>query len=295
MLILRPSIEIAVTRLAAIPRGYAEPLVATPGTDMVALAAAVASAEATSYEGEVDGWRRRCGIPRPSSAARSCVAAALACRALVERLTVDPARLGVATASTTSATATAARFETRGVVEGWGAVDPLLLPSTLLSAIATQVAAAAGAKAFATAFETGLLGFFHAVEAAIHGLVRRDADAVLVVVADERTDVQRTAQRRIGGARLPPEQVGSLALERGAGAGRRLAFLAYGEPLDDGVLAGWEHAPRHEITSAPPEPVLQSGAVLTAVMAALASDAPRVLVRGTVPGLGSASLGFEAT
>jgi hypothetical protein len=289
--VYEPRIEIGIPFAAWMEPGAQEPALAVVGSG--AWPAEEDSEQGLgSFEAAVASWRRKSGIPRPSYAARAAVAAATVCRPVAQAGGWRPVRLGVVTASTSAAAWTAVQFEMRGLTEGWTAVDPLLLPSTLQSAMATQVAMAAGARAFALACTTGLLGVFLALEAAVLGLERGDADAVLVVVADERTEIQEDSHRTLGWLPVPGEFAGVLALERGAARGARLGFLGYGD--GGAVPPGWEAAPRFETEAPFRGGSMQSGRAFRAIRRALAANEPRVVAAVAAPGEGCASAGFAS-
>ena len=247
----------------------------------------------STFGSRIEGWRRQSGIPRPSSAARASVAAATVCRPLLAAGRWDASQLGIVTASTTSATATAVNFETRGLREGWDSVDPLLLPSTLPSALASQVSMALGARGFALSCLVGLLGVFHAVEAAALGLIRGDADVTLVVVAEEQTEVQSIAHATLNDLALEGEFAGALALERGATSQNRLCFVGYAENRNDAVPAEWRNAPHYHVSASHTTPSMQSSGAFRTLVRALLEQHPRVVVTGTVSDLGTACIGFE--
>lgn len=198
------------------------------------------------------------------------------------------------TASTSSASWCAVNFETRGLTESWELVDPLLLPSTLPSALATQVAMSVGARGFAVSFLVGLLGVFHAIEAAVLGLARGDADVVLVVAAEEQTVVQRTAHGHLNWEPTPGEFAGALALERGTNRGYRVGFVSHGASDDPVIPDDCAADPRYDSRSRHHRPSLQCGTAFRAILDAALSRRPRVVVTGSVPGQGSASLGLNA-
>jgi hypothetical protein len=297
--LLEPSVAIHIPMLAMLEPGDDAPVIVDlkggDGTPAAAQGLWSGSREFETLGDVVDSWRRKSGIPRPSSAARASVAAATVCRPLVEAGGWDRARLGVVTASTSSAAWSAVNFETRGLAEGWDLVDPLLLPSTLPSALATQVAAAVGARGFAFSFLVGLLGVFHAIEAAMIGLARGDADAVLVVVAEEQTFVQRAAHELLGWEPTPGEFAGALVLERDTGRGHRVGFLGQGDPAGPVVPEGWVTSPRYEVRSEHRGPSLRCSAAFRVIGDALLAQQPRAVVIGSVPGLGYASLGVEVS
>ena len=251
---------------------------------------------AVGFGVELDGWRKTCGIPRPSTASRASVLGATVSRALLTAGAVPPARLGVTSASTTSATGCAVEFDSRGLAEGWNAVNPLLLPSTLPSALATQITLALGAQGCVQAFLTGLLGVFHALEAAALALRRGDADAMLTVAADECGEVQQRAHQALQQWPVPPEFAGALMLEPDAPAGTcsRLAFISYGG-AQPAIPDGWHNAPRYSTQAPSAPPSMQNGAAFRALADALLARLPRAVVCGHVPGLGSAGIGLELT
>jgi hypothetical protein len=181
------------------------------------------------------------------------------------------------------------RFEMRGLTEGWHVVDPLLLPSTLPSALPTQVAMALGAKALSLACAGGVLGIFHAIEIAALTLLRADADAVLVVSAEEQTRVQRDAYERLGWTPVPGEFAIGFAAARGS-HGRRLGFIAYSDPRDPVVPDDWSAATCFTARDGHDTSSFES---VSAMMTALTARHDRVVVAGTDLRLGRASIGFE--
>ena len=290
MLILRPPIDLIIPRLAVLQPGLDTPKVIRPGTDDDGdIPTPTARASEEIFGDAVDAWRRRSGIPRPSSAASASITAALVSRSLLAAGQWNPDRVAVVTASTTSAAWTAVRFEMRGLTEGWHAVDPLLLPSTLPSALPTQVAMALGAKALSLACAGGVLGIFNAIEIAALTLLRADADAVLIVSAEEQTPVQRDAHECLGWTPVPGEFAIGFAAVRG-GHGMRLGFIAYGDPRDNVVPGDWSAAPRFTVADAHGTSSIESVRTMTK---ALTACHDRVVVSGTDPRLGGASIGFE--
>lgn len=296
-MILTPAAQINVPSLAILRPGSDQPFWADPARARDAAEPdngdGDPGASAATFGAAIDGWRRKCGIPRPSSAARACVSAATACRPLLDHGDWGSKRLAVVTASTTSAAATAVKFEMRGLTEGWNAVDPLLLPSTLLSALPTQVAMAVRAHGFAFTCGTGLLGAFHAVECAIHGLCRGDADIALVVGSEELTPVQHLGYEVLGWGPAPGEFAGVITLERATRRGYRVEFVAYGsDPAAPPLPLGWDAVPQYRLAAPRPQTAMQNGAAVRLICSALLGRHERVAVSGYVPGLGSASVGF---
>lgn len=252
-----------------------------------------AAPDQASFGAELDSWRKACGIPRPSSASRASVLGATVCRALLQHTGWAPSRLGIASASTTSSTWCAVDFDSRGLTEGWHAVNPLLLPSTLPSALPTQIAMALGAQGCVLAFETGLLGVFHALEAAVLSLLRGDADTMLVVAADECSAVQREAHQALHQRPPPAEFCGAMAVTRDLGKGLKLCFISYSGD-DEAVLPdGWHDAPRYVARAPAFPPSMQNGAALRTVAEAALAHHARALVIGHAPRLGSAAIGLE--
>lgn len=295
MTLLRPTVPVQIPMLAMLEPGRVTPVVASwnqrkgAGIDQ----AVATPGDASTFGDLLDRWRRKSGIPRPSSAARASIAAATVCQALVQNHTWASARLGIIAASTSSATWAAVSFEMRGLAEGWNAVDPLLLPSTLQSALATQVAMALGARAFAVSFVIGSLGVFHAMEAAILALMRGDADVVIVVASEEQTLVQRRAHEVLGWTPVPSEWAGALVLERGRSDGFGIEFLGYSsspEPLEP---AGWENACHARVASPHRGPSMQCAAALRTISYSLVGTDQRILASAGVAGLGSASVGLN--
>lgn len=273
----------------------------------VASAASAASPASICFGAELDSWRKACGIPRPSSVSRASVLGATVCGALQQSAGWTPSRLGIASASTTSATWCAVDFDSRGLSEGWHAVNPLLLPSTLPSALPTQIAMALGAQGCVLAFETGLLGVFHALEAAALSLLRGDADTMLVVAADECTDVQREAHQALHQQPPPAEFCGAMALERSNpnpnsherehkhehDSDLTLRFISYSGDDTPLLPDGWHDAPRYLAQAPAFPPSMQNGTALRAIVEAALAHHPRALVIGQVPRLGCATIGLE--
>ena len=249
--------------------------------------------EQASFGPELDSWRKACGIPRPSSASRASVLGATVCRALLNHAGWTPSRLGIASASTTSATWCAVDFDSRGLTEGWHAVNPLLLPSTLPSALPTQIAMALGAQGCVLAFETGLLGVFHALEAAALSLLRGDADTMLVVAADECSAVQREAHQALHQRPPPAEFCGAMAMARDLGNGLKLRFISYSGDDTAMLPDGWDAAPRYVAQAPAFPPSMQNGAALRAIAQAAQAHHARALVIGQAPRLGCATIGVE--
>lgn len=290
MLILRPPVDLIISMLALLEPGQELPTVTRPGSDGEECPAANAvEPSGPSFGAAIDAWRRQSGIPRPSSVARANITAALVCRSLLAEGQWNPSRVAVVAASATSAASTAVRFEMRGLTEGWHAVDPLLLPSTLLSALPTQVAMALGARALAVACAGGLLGVFNAIEIAALTLLRDDADAVFVVLSEEQTPVQQVAHERLGWAPVPGEFASGFVMRRG-GQGVRLGFIAYGNSAGQLIPEDWAGVPRLNVAAAHGGPSIES---VHAFASALSSRHDRVVVTGTDSRLGGASVGFE--
>jgi len=295
-MIVFPDSSLRVSRVGMLCPGAAGPMTldrVTPASSQNGMA--------TDYHGRwarrcfddtLGAWRKSCGIPRPSSASRACVAAATLARAILSGGSWDARRLGVITASTTSAAAAALAFERRGLTESWACVDPLLLPSTLLSALATQVAASVGAKAFAISFPLGALGVFHALETAGLALKEGEADAVIVIAADEQTELQRVAHQALNWLPVPAEGAGALLLERGQGP-TQLEFVSCGGAVLPALPREWEQAPRRAVVCEFPQPALGSAAVVDAVWEEYTTAASRLVVSLETPDLGCACAGFR--
>lgn len=305
MIVFYPPEPITAIGLATLSPGDAEASLCRlegagrePGSNQGAPYGADGQGDAVGESGPVtwshlDSLRRRCGIPRPSTASRSAVAAAVACRALLPALPPN-ARLSIATVSTTSAIGAATEFEARGLRESWSSVDPLLLPSTLPSALATQLAMALGAHASAVSCTIGLLGMFHAIESALHSLSSGDTDVALVVSSEERSGVQEVAHRRLGWLSVPSEHAGVLALRRGSPGDCRIGFLSYGEhDLADCIPEGWRDAPVTEVVSALGSQSMQGAAAFQAIRSRLIAGHGRSVVRGILAGQAAAAIGIE--
>jgi hypothetical protein len=238
--------------------------------------------------------RRQSGIPRPSSASRSSIAAAILCNRLIVEASWGDKRLGIVTASTTAAASTAVSFESRGLSEGWNSVDPLLLPHTLPSAMSTQVAIAICANAFAFSFESGLLGVFHAIEYAKCALLRGDADVVLVLIAEELTQVQRAAHSIVGTESSLAEFAGVFAISREANSCCRIAFVDFGETAEHVIPRHWNSALQFK-TSSGTLSDSHAGHSFFAILESLnhVCRSGRVVVSGNTPSLGCGVIGFE--
>ncbi|MFC4274392.1 hypothetical protein [Achromobacter aloeverae] len=158
------------------------------------------------------------GVARARSAAKSTVYAALLGRRLLD--TVAPRdgyhgdHVGVAVASGSTITPIAWDFETTGLRKGWRKTDTLLLPSSIPSAIATQVSAALDTHAAALAFQDGALGVCAAFEYAHLAFAHRRADYFLVMGADEVSQIQGDALAALGDTRPVLNGASGLVLGR---------------------------------------------------------------------------------
>ena len=150
-----------------------------------------------------------------------------------------------------------------------------------------------GAKSFAVSFVVGLLGVFHAIEAAVLGLVRGDADVVLVVAAEEQTIVQRTAHELMAG-RPRPESFPAPGVGTKQSARIPNRFYKLWRFKRRRIPEDRDLATRYEVRSEHRGPSLQSSTAFRAISNALLARQQRVVVTGFVQRLGCASVGLEA-
>lgn len=147
---------------------------------------------------------RSSGVARARSAAKATLWAALLGKSLLATVPGQARqgeRVGVAVASSSSITPVAWEFETVGLLKGWNKTDTLLLPSSIPSAIATQISAAFQTHAAAIAFQDGLWGMCAAMEHAHLSFLNQRADHFAVIAADEVCTIQCRALAALGDLR----------------------------------------------------------------------------------------------
>lgn len=139
---------------------------------------------------------RSSGIARARSAAKSTVFAALLGKELLGLIKdipgYDGGQVGVAITSS-AITPIAWEFEKVGLERGWLKTDTMLLPSSIPSAIATQVSAALGIHATAIAFQDGAFGFCAAFEQVHLSFIHGRSQYFLLMGAEELCEVQHRA------------------------------------------------------------------------------------------------------
>jgi hypothetical protein len=241
--------------------------------------------------------RRMSGVPRSRSVAPSTIYAAILCRRLRETFVANDSQVGIAVASTTATAGIAFDFEFRGLLEGWELVDPLVLPNTIPSALATQVAIATKAHSFAVSFIDGLLGFFSAVEFASAAIMGGRSRIGLVLGAEEIGPVQESAHRALSREiTLCEGSVGLVLTDIApANGGWRLALLGKGTvgPDSNIIPPEWRRAASLKILCRDDVPALYSLAPVFALSLLLEKQTDKAILYGLVPSRGWCALGFE--
>jgi hypothetical protein len=137
--------------------------------------------------------RQLSSIPRARSASTTAVCGAIVAKALLDHYHERGLRVGITAVSTTASAGLAYDFECRGMVEGWDLIDPLVLPNTIPSALATQIAIACNTKGYAFTYVDGVAGLINAVQFSSSSIMNGQVDAGLVICAEEIHYVQQQA------------------------------------------------------------------------------------------------------
>jgi hypothetical protein len=151
--------------------------------------------------------------------------------------------------------------------------------------------------AFGVVCLDGLLGVAHGAELAAHLIAREDADAALVIVAEELTPLQLAAYRSVGRDPAVAEGASGVLLTRRSPSeqtGWLLGQVFEGTAGDmDAGLADWEDAYVTDCLAGPPSAIhsLKVPAMLSGMLADC--DRQRAVLRTIDPSRGWRALGFE--
>jgi hypothetical protein len=180
--------------------------------------------------------------------------------------------------------------------EGWELIDPLGLPNTIPSALATQLAIAFDLRAFAVAYLDGMLGFFHAIEFASYAILQNRTDMALVIGAEEITPVQELAHAALGRAITVCAGATGLVLTNcSQEAEWRIGLLGQGIEGDGraAVPSHWQDAEMMVIRCSDNLPTLLSLAPAFAIDEVLQRGERRAILFCVVPAFGWRAVGFE--
>lgn len=243
---------------------------------------------------------RSSGVSRARSAARSTIFSALLGKHLLEAIRHDDtppgSRIGVGVASSSAITPIAWEFESVGLRNGWNKTDTMLLPSSIPSAITTQISAVFDIHAAAIAFQDGAFGVCSALEYAHLSFAHHRSDYFLIMGAEEICQVQCDALDALEDRR--PKINGAAGLIAGrtplSSHDWQLTLCANVTQASAPVLPEhWHHA--ETLTLAiPTSPTLFTAPLIPFALHALFSRAQRrALLVCSLPGRGSYLLGFE--
>lgn len=243
---------------------------------------------------------RGSGVTRARSAAKATVYSALLARKLLDTAAARPGyhgdRAGVAIASGSSITPIAWKFETAGLRHGWDRTDTLLLPSSIPSAITTQVSAALDTHAAAIAFQDGLLGVCAALEYAHLSFLHRRSDCFLVMGADEVSRVQCDALAALDDRRPWLDGASGMVLGRGPNTDEDWQLTLCANVSADrppALPADWSLAASLDI-EVPGNATLFTAPLLAYALHALLRGAThRAILNCRLPGRGVHILGFS--
>ncbi len=174
-------------------------------------------------------------VARPRSCASStlmaCASISHSVPLLAER-GLSPSRCGIVVVTTTSTPQVTLDYELRACQEGWDRANPLLVPATIPSAIATHASATIGAKAFALTLLDGSTGVIDALLLAEWSLRSDRCDACLIIAVDEVSEIQACAWEALGKRRVMKPGAVTLLVVRPNENGWRYQHVPVSRPTE---------------------------------------------------------------
>lgn len=242
------------------------------------------------------------GVARARNAAYSTIFAALLAQNFITHVRelpgFDPNRVVIGICNCSSSAAISWEFETEGVALGWDRSNTMLMPSSLPSAIGTQVSAAIKTHAAAITFLDDILGMCSAFEYTYTSFFHERADHAFIIAAEEYSAPHDKVLTHLGRP-LPPARDGAagvlLSREKRDETAWQFALcrhLAEGERLS--LPDGWSGAcilPLQLDEAATFSTLLFPYALHHLLVAY--EDAAKKVLTVTVPGRGSFVLGFQ--
>lgn len=141
--------------------------------------------------------RKKSGVPRSRSASKATIFASILGGEFIKHSHASGENIGIACVSSSSTLPVAWEFESAGVRDGWSKTDTMLLPSSIPSAISTQIAAAHNLHATALTFLDGIMGACSALEYATLCFHYQRAQEILLLCAEEVSPPHQIAVRHI--------------------------------------------------------------------------------------------------
>lgn len=243
---------------------------------------------------------RSSGVSRARSAAKSTIFSALLGKKLLETMTPDGqqpgSRIGVAIASSSAITPIAWEFETVGLRSGWNRTDTMLLPSSIPSAITTQISAVFDIHAAAIAFQDGAFGICSALEYAHLSFAHQRSDHFLIMGADEICQVQCDAMQALEDHRPRIDGAAGLVVGRSPLSRDDWQLALCSNVTDAGALTfpdAWQGADILELNIAHSATLFTAPLIPYALHHLLHRAQRRALLVCSLPGRGRYVLGFE--
>jgi|GEM_PF-2022867 len=183
---------------------------------------------------------RSSGVARARSAAKATIFAALLSKQLLNIVSghngYHADNVGIAVASSSATIPIAWSFEAIGVQKGWDKTDTMLLPSSIPSAITTQISAALDTHASAIAFQDGILGICAAIEYAYLSFLHHRAKYFLIIGVDEICHMQCNALVALSDTRPHMDGASGLILTDTRSSMDDWQLLMYGQLVKDEPL-----------------------------------------------------------
>lgn len=241
------------------------------------------------------------GVARARNAARSTVFAALLAQDFIKHVNelpgFDPDRVVIGVCNCSASAAISWEYETEGVTQGWDKTNTMLMPSSLPSAIGTQVSAAIKTHAAAITFLDDILGMCSAFEYTYTSFFHNRADHAFIIAAEEYSVAHGMVLSHLGRP-LPEARDGAagvlLSRTKPYGEAWQLALCAHladGQGVD--LPDSWKNA-RVMNLKLDAEATFSTLLLPYALQDVLAlKEAGKSVLVVTVPGRGSFVLGFQ--
>ena len=192
-------------------------------------------------------------VSRARNAAKSTIFAANLAHALFDHIPKDesfePDMVAINVSANSATTAVCWDFEIDGVTRGWEKTNTMLLPSSIPSAISTQISASLNIHASAVTFMHGILGFYNAIEHTYLMFHHNRADHCLVLGAEEFCQVQLESTQKEGKFRkLVDGASGILLSKKSVPGGWKIALCGNVAPdTTPNIPESWQNVTRLEI------------------------------------------------
>ncbi|KFF67589.1 hypothetical protein IW01_14670 [Pectobacterium brasiliense] len=141
--------------------------------------------------------RKKSGVARSRSASKATIFASMLGTEFIKYCRASGEDIGIACVSSSSTLPIAWEFESAGVRDGWNETDTMLLPSSIPSAISTQIAAAHNLHATALTFLDGMMGACSALEYSALCFHYQRAQEILLLCAEEVSPPHQIAAEHI--------------------------------------------------------------------------------------------------